>query len=55
MEIRPLNIFINYFQVSPAKHLRGGVIFIKEIPKNASGKILRKELRKMLNKPKSKL
>ncbi|KAJ0173593.1 hypothetical protein K1T71_010742 [Dendrolimus kikuchii] len=42
-------------KVSPAKHLRGGVIFLKEIPKNASGKILRKELRKMLKKPKSKL
>ncbi|GBP24318.1 Luciferin 4-monooxygenase [Eumeta japonica] len=42
-------------QVSPAKHLRGGVIFIKEIPKNPSGKILRRELRQMLKKPKSKL
>lgn len=42
-------------KVSPAKHLRGGVIFVNEIPKNASGKILRKELRKMLPKPKSKL
>ncbi|CAH0690222.1 unnamed protein product [Spodoptera exigua] len=42
-------------KVSPAKHLRGGVIFLKDIPKNASGKILRRELRKMLQKYKSKL
>ncbi|XP_023935914.2 uncharacterized protein LOC112044328 [Bicyclus anynana] len=43
-------------KVSPAKHLRGGVIFVDEIPKNPSGKILRKELRKMLDdKVKSKL
>lgn len=33
---------------SPAKKLRGGVIFINEIPKNPSGKILRRELREML-------
>lgn len=30
---------------SPAKKLRGGVIFVDEIPKNPSGKILRRELR----------
>ncbi|XP_052756704.1 uncharacterized protein LOC113519634 [Galleria mellonella] len=42
-------------KVSPAKHLRGGVIFIDEIPKNQSGKILRRELKKMLLTPKSKL
>ncbi|XP_045776708.1 4-coumarate--CoA ligase 1 isoform X1 [Maniola jurtina] len=36
-------------KVSPAKRLRGGVIFVEEIPKNPSGKILRKELRKMLD------
>ncbi|XP_075982662.1 luciferin 4-monooxygenase-like [Anticarsia gemmatalis] len=42
-------------KVSPAKRLRGGVIFIKEVPKNASGKILRRELRQMLKKYKSKL
>ncbi|XP_060805024.1 uncharacterized protein LOC106129362 [Amyelois transitella] len=42
-------------KVSPAKHLRGGVVFVDEIPKNPSGKILRRELRQMLTKPKSKL
>ncbi|XP_043652248.1 4-coumarate--CoA ligase 1 [Drosophila teissieri] len=40
---------------SPAKRLRGGVIFVDEIPKNPSGKILRRILRNMLKKPKSKL
>ncbi|XP_055903336.1 uncharacterized protein LOC129939373 [Eupeodes corollae] len=40
---------------SPAKKLRGGVRFIDEIPKNPSGKILRRVLRDMLVKPKSKL
>lgn len=43
-------------QVSSAKRLRGGVIFLKEIPKNASGKILRRELRTLLQSyKKSKL
>ncbi|KAH8383371.1 hypothetical protein KR009_008251 [Drosophila setifemur] len=40
---------------SPAKRLRGGVIFVDEIPKNPSGKILRRVLRNMLKKQKSKL
>ncbi|EDW98995.1 4-coumarate--CoA ligase 1 [Drosophila yakuba] len=40
---------------SPAKRLRGGVIFVDEIPKNPSGKILRRILRNMLKKQKSKL
>lgn len=40
---------------SSAKWLRGGVKFIDEIPKNPSGKILRKELRKMYTNTKSKL
>ncbi|XP_018576341.1 luciferin 4-monooxygenase-like [Anoplophora glabripennis] len=34
--------------VSPQKQLRGGVIFVSEIPKNPSGKILRRELRDRL-------
>ncbi|CAK1550509.1 unnamed protein product [Leptosia nina] len=43
-------------KVSPAKRLRGGVIFVDEIPKNPSGKILRRELRKQLaSTKKSKL
>lgn len=32
-------------KVSPHKQLRGGVRFIDEVPKNASGKILRRILR----------
>ncbi|RZC37215.1 AMP-binding domain containing protein, partial [Asbolus verrucosus] len=34
-------------RVSPQKRLRGGVIFVSAIPKNSSGKILRRELRNM--------
>lgn len=41
-------------KVSSSKRLRGGVQFIDEIPKNLSGKILRRELKAML-KVKSKL
>ncbi|EFA06717.1 Luciferin 4-monooxygenase-like Protein [Tribolium castaneum] len=42
-------------KVSSQKRLRGGVIFVPAIPKNPSGKILRRELRKMLSEFKSKL
>lgn len=43
-------------RASPAKRLRGGVTFIDEIPKNPSGKILRRLLRDSLkNKVKSKI
>ncbi|XP_055616636.1 uncharacterized protein LOC129762426 [Toxorhynchites rutilus septentrionalis] len=42
-------------RTSPAKRLHGGVRFLSEIPKNLSGKILRRELRAMLQNPKSKL
>ncbi|XP_035781245.1 luciferin 4-monooxygenase-like [Anopheles albimanus] len=34
-------------RVSPAKRLRGGVHFIDAIPKNLSGKVLRRELREL--------
>lgn len=34
--------------VAPYKKLRGGVQFVESIPKTASGKILRRELKKML-------
>lgn len=47
--------FFFMLQVSPAKRLRGGVFFVDEVPKNDSGKILRRELKMMLPKPKSKL
>lgn len=42
-------------KVSPAKRLHGGVKFVSEIPKNPSGKILRRLLRDMVNTEKSKL
>ena len=32
-------------RLAPYKQLRGGAVFVNEIPKNASGKILRRELR----------
>ena len=32
-------------RVAPYKQLRGGVVFVKELPKTAIGKILRRELR----------
>jgi len=33
--------------VAPFKHLKGGVQFLKQIPKNAAGKVLRKELKNL--------
>uniref|UniRef100_A0A1L8DZ07 Luciferin 4-monooxygenase n=1 Tax=Nyssomyia neivai TaxID=330878 RepID=A0A1L8DZ07_9DIPT len=42
-------------RVSNPKKLRGGIYFVKEIPKNPSGKILRRILREMIVEPKSKL
>nr|BAF96580.1 luciferase homologue [Agrypnus binodulus binodulus] len=42
-------------QVSSAKHLRGGVRFIPDIPRTAAGKIQRNLLRNMIAKKKSKL
>ncbi|XP_048002063.1 4-coumarate--CoA ligase 1-like isoform X2 [Leguminivora glycinivorella] len=41
-------------RLSKPKHLRGGVRFVPDIPKNPSGKIMRKELRKLAQE-KSKL
>lgn len=40
-------------KVSAQKKLRGGVIFVTEIPKNPSGKILRKNLKRELANYKS--
>lgn len=42
-------------KASTLKHLHGGVIFVQEIPKNPSGKILRRKLREMLKVQSSKL
>lgn len=39
-------------QVSTQKHLRGGVKFLDSIPKNPSGKILRRELKTLIVKSK---
>ncbi|XP_033217623.1 4-coumarate--CoA ligase 1-like [Belonocnema kinseyi] len=41
---------VNYVnaKVSPQKRIRGGVKFINEIPKNSTGKVLRRELRNTL-------
>lgn len=41
--------------VSPPKRLRGGVHFINSIPRNPTGKILRRVLREQAKKMKSKL
>nr|CAH7764266.1 unnamed protein product [Callosobruchus chinensis] len=41
--------------VSPQKRLRGGVVFTNEIPKNPTGKILRRVLREKAKNMKSKL
>lgn len=40
---------------SKAKRLRGGVKFVAEIPRNASGKLLRREMREMYKSLKAKL
>lgn len=42
-------------KLSHHKHLKGGVIFLEEIPKNPSGKILRRKLRELVKINKSKL
>lgn len=37
-------------KAAPYKQLRGGVVFVETIPKSASGKILRKQLRERAKK-----
>lgn len=37
-------------KVGPPKRLRGGVRFVKEIPKSASGKILRRVLKEQVKR-----
>jgi len=37
-------------RVADYKRLRGGVVFVDAIPKNASGKILKKDLRTIAQK-----
>jgi 4-coumarate--CoA ligase len=43
-------MFLILDKVSYHKKLRGGVRFIQEIPKSASGKILKGKLSELLNK-----
>ncbi|KAF9949044.1 putative fatty-acid--CoA ligase FadD10 [Mortierella alpina] len=42
-------------KVASHKRLRGGVRFIEVVPKSAAGKILRKDLRALMQSPKAKL
>lgn len=42
-------------KVASYKQIRGGVIFVDAIPKNSSGKILRRELRDASKKSTAKL
>jgi 4-coumarate--CoA ligase len=41
--------------LAPYKQLRGGVVYIDEIPRNAVGKILRRELRDKVKKERPRL
>ncbi len=50
-----LHLFSNPGNVAPHKRLRGGVRFVPEVPKNPSGKILRRVLREEAKKGNSKL
>lgn len=50
-----MNLKIILGKCSYAKQLHGGVKFIDEIPKNATGKIMRRTLRDMFKATKSKL
>lgn len=50
-----VNIIFFADKVSSQKKLRGGIIFVPSIPKNPSGKILRKELKKKLHEYKKVL
>lgn len=47
--------FVLLDQVSPPKRIRGGVVFVDSIPRNPSGKILRRHLKQTAIKMKSKL
>lgn len=43
-------LFVSADKVSPHKRLRGGVIFVDSIPKTATGKIMRRELKNIKSK-----
>ena len=42
-------------RVAPHKYLKGGIAFVDEVPKSASGKILRKVLREWAKRDASRL
>lgn len=46
ISVEEIHKFVNH-AVARYKQLRGGIFFIDEIPKTASGKILRKDLRQL--------
>ena len=54
ISVEEIHKFVNS-SVARYKQLRGGVVFIDEIPKTASGKILRKDLRQLAARGRSKL
>ena len=54
ISVEEIHKFVNN-AVARYKQLRGGVVFIDEIPKTASGKILRKDLRQLAARRRSKL
>jgi 4-coumarate--CoA ligase len=37
-------------RVAHYKHLKGGIVFVDELPKNPTGKVLRRALREQANK-----
>ena len=47
------SVIITYYsgQVVAYKKLRGGVEFLREIPRSASGKILRRQLKELAKSP----
>lgn len=56
MYVIPKNFYnILIGKSSYAKRLHGGIRFIDEIPKNPTGKIMRRTLRDMMKNTKSKL
>lgn len=49
IDVKKLNDYVNS-KVAPYKQLKGGISVVDSIPKNASGKILRRQLKVMFEK-----